>query len=79
MFEHAGIFCHSYSAWNDQSLAQTSSASTKFMAYVFYGTRNGEKGRSATSGERAGSSEFPDAIPLRLHGVPTGLGSGTNV
>ncbi|HTK09043.1 MAG TPA: hypothetical protein VL485_17875 [Ktedonobacteraceae bacterium] len=29
--------------------------------------------------EPAGSREFPDAIPLRLHGVPTGLGSNTNV
>ncbi|HTK10803.1 MAG TPA: hypothetical protein VL485_26765 [Ktedonobacteraceae bacterium] len=35
-------------------------------------------GRHASSAGRAGSSEFADAIPLRLHGVPTGLGSGSN-
>ncbi|HTK07383.1 MAG TPA: hypothetical protein VL485_09455 [Ktedonobacteraceae bacterium] len=48
-------------------------AGTRFLWHT-----NPWKGRNATSAEPTESSEFADAIPLRLHGVPTGLGSGTN-
>ncbi|HTK08575.1 MAG TPA: hypothetical protein VL485_15515 [Ktedonobacteraceae bacterium] len=43
------------------------------MAHVSVASGMGE-GRNATSAEPEGSREFADAIPLRLHGVPTGLG-----